>query len=272
MRNYIKDMEAIDYSFTTIKRIESISNIEDIIDTMKRNHSKKNEVYSKMYELNNHIDVLQGKIDENKEYLLLMMEQSAKLNENNEKSEKAKRLDLEDQRQLKQKYENHYRDYVVLPIFSLEIEIKEDRICMGDLKKEALAQYCGWMEKAAGQNLLKPLVKEEIECELDHLPVSKYLGFLESITKKIVTYKSEVEKREIEEEKLKKAEKEAKLVVKGKLKNNSILRETKKSSKLSPTRATNMMTTGTGGFGSIGGMMDRTLPSLFKSKQQFSKV
>jgi uncharacterized Zn finger protein (UPF0148 family) len=96
-------MEAFDYAFTTIKQLESISNIETIIDTMKRNHDKKNEVHSKMYELNNEIDVLQGKIDENKEYLLLMMEQNAKLNEDIERSENQRRLSEEERRVLKQK-------------------------------------------------------------------------------------------------------------------------------------------------------------------------
>jgi len=102
VRTYIKDMQAFDYSFTTIKKLESISNIEDIIDTMKRNHDKKNEVYSKLYELNNHIDVLQGKIDENKEYLLLMMEQSAILNEKNEERDEKKRMDLKQRKEFLQ--------------------------------------------------------------------------------------------------------------------------------------------------------------------------
>lgn len=92
-------MQAFDYSFSTIKKLESVNNIDDIIDTMKRNHVKKNEVYSKLYELNNQIDVLQGKIDENKEYLMMMMEQSAEMNEFNQENEKTKRMDKKQRKQ-----------------------------------------------------------------------------------------------------------------------------------------------------------------------------
>ena len=72
-------MQAFDFSFTTVKREESVSHIDDIIDTLKRSHDKINEVHSKMYELSNEIDNIQIKFDEGKEYVLLMMENTSKL-------------------------------------------------------------------------------------------------------------------------------------------------------------------------------------------------
>jgi hypothetical protein len=150
------------------------------------------------------------------------------------------------------------------------MDLEDMGVSMNFIKKEAYDHYGFWMEKAAGQNIYRPLSKEELEYKVDNLPIGEYLGFLESMTKKVVDYKKELDQRKAEEEMKKKAEKEARRKAKAK-KLNSLLRETKKSSRLSPTRATNMKTTGTQGFESVG-LMDMTLPSLFKTEQRFTKV
>ena len=72
-------MHAFDWCFTSIKKKESISHIDDIIDTLKRSHDKINESHSKMYEISNEIDLMQNKVEEGKEYVLVMMENCSDL-------------------------------------------------------------------------------------------------------------------------------------------------------------------------------------------------
>lgn len=85
--NYVKDMQAFDSSFTAIKKIEADTEIDEILSKLKRNHDKKNEVYSKMYELSKNIDNLQLKIDEAKEYNWQIMEVNKKLIVKNDQKE-----------------------------------------------------------------------------------------------------------------------------------------------------------------------------------------
>ena len=99
----MRDLHAFDYCFTTIKRTESISHIDAIIDTLKRSHDKINESHSKVYEISNEIDNVQNKIEEAKEYIFMMMEISSdlsqKIREGEEKEqtiEEARKLKLEE--------------------------------------------------------------------------------------------------------------------------------------------------------------------------------
>lgn len=101
--NYVKDMQAIDYCFSQIKNIDSNTEIDEIISQLKRNHDKKNEVYSKMYELSKQTENLEHKIEEGKEYNFTIMKINTDLIQKNDKEEKEKSTKEEKKKQMIEK-------------------------------------------------------------------------------------------------------------------------------------------------------------------------
>lgn len=83
-QNYVKDMQAFDKGFTAIKEIDANTEIEEIISMLKRNHTKKNELYSKMYQISKQIDNIEQKIEEGTQYNWKIMEINKKLISQNE--------------------------------------------------------------------------------------------------------------------------------------------------------------------------------------------
>ena len=76
----MKDMEYFDRSFNFIKQSQSIQRIEDILETLKRNYDKNNELYSLTYEISNKIEDYEHKIELSKEQVIMLMEMTSKAN------------------------------------------------------------------------------------------------------------------------------------------------------------------------------------------------
>lgn len=81
--DYITQMENVDFSFSKIKEAESINNVNEIVKELKRYEEKKVEKHSELYLLNNKIDQLNKKIEEDKIYIQSAMEMNASLIDSN---------------------------------------------------------------------------------------------------------------------------------------------------------------------------------------------
>ena len=66
-------MQSLDTSFATIKLQTSNDNLEEIISSLKRFHEKNNEISKKQFSLANEVDLLQLKIDQDREALVNIM-------------------------------------------------------------------------------------------------------------------------------------------------------------------------------------------------------
>lgn len=96
-------MQAIDNCFSEIKSIDANTEMREIISNLKRNHDKKNEVYSKMYEISKETENLQQKIDQEQEYNYTIMKLNAELIQKNDRDEKEMISNEEKKRKMKER-------------------------------------------------------------------------------------------------------------------------------------------------------------------------
>lgn len=88
MKNYIKDMEQFDKSLVSIKSHESNDEIESIVMTLKRATDKNVEMYSKLNEVKNEIDNFELKFDSERQEVLKLMREVAKVKRVNTDTER----------------------------------------------------------------------------------------------------------------------------------------------------------------------------------------
>ena len=113
--------------------------------------------------------------------------------------------------------------------------------------------YLEWIDKAASQLVLKPLSKEDSVYTKD-LPTPAYLGFLENIVKKTITYKDAVELRHRES-----------LLRRKSRTNSSVISHLKKSKEAKNSSSTRDKLKKTGLESTT---MDTTFPSIMKSRRE----
>lgn len=78
---YINRIQSLDTAFATIKMQTSNDNLDDIISSLRRFHDKNNEMSKKQFSLANEVDLLQQKIDKDRDSLVDIMARLGKTNE-----------------------------------------------------------------------------------------------------------------------------------------------------------------------------------------------
>lgn len=111
-------------------------------------------------------------------------------------------------------------------------------------------KYLEWVDKANSQLVLKPVSKEEAPFVKD-VPSRHYLGFLEAVIKKTISYKEDLDARE-------RALKDSKRKSR---KNSSIISHLKNAKGVKNSVSTRLKKTGLDST-----TMDTTFPSIFRAK------
>jgi len=87
---YIKTLEGIDISFTTIKVYDSMENLDELVDTIIRWNRKENELIIKQKEINSRLSIQRDKISKTNSKIINTIKKSSEMREkdsvNQEKS------------------------------------------------------------------------------------------------------------------------------------------------------------------------------------------
>lgn len=88
-------MQRFDTSFTTIKVQTSNDNLEDLIGNLRRFTEKNSEMSKKNFALENEIDLMQQKIDKEREELVSTMAKVAVVNDEYQQDKKLLQAQIE---------------------------------------------------------------------------------------------------------------------------------------------------------------------------------
>lgn len=88
-------MQRFDTSFTTIKVQTSNDNLEDLIGNLRRFTEKNSEMSKKNFALENEIDLMQQRIDKEREELVATMAKVAIVNDEHQEDKKVLKAQIE---------------------------------------------------------------------------------------------------------------------------------------------------------------------------------
>jgi hypothetical protein len=101
LEKYIDRIQSLDTAFATIKMQTSNDDLDEIINELRRFHDKSNEINKKKFSLANDVDLLQQKIDKDRDNLVEIMARVGSANE-----DAANDLELKEKKEIMMKRTN----------------------------------------------------------------------------------------------------------------------------------------------------------------------
>ena len=173
-------MEKIDHAFTSVKEFNAVDTPKEIVEALKRNNDKMNELLLTEKEVQNNVINYKEKISIFRDNLVNRMKKNARMI----KYQKQADADTKSEKQrLSEK------------IIRLNELIKKKREDLNMLAGPIKTIYKGWEEKGLQNTVFESSLQSSSNLKKDKISTKVMLSFLEILAKKLIMFKTEEEEK-----------------------------------------------------------------------------